>query len=1528
MAGQGQTPLSSAQIAAAAQEYRKREKLDVPLENDWLQGLEQYMAQPAVMLGLGAASLLTGGATGAVLGGIEAGTGAASAYNRYREGDKTGATIAGALTLLGGQAAYRGARDFNRANRITEFAKLNKLPPDIVEALRRAQNLDPSQLSPELRRLVNMFRQGGAVRPGKVSAAAAALQKNLNVSQAKAAAAEAAAAPGKAGAKAGKGKVPDVPATGETAAAEAAARPSRPAPTIDWHGSPPGARAAAAAAPVPTPRTGTAPAALSPEAKAIVEKLRASVEGAETTPPPHINPYDSGPEGQPPPGYRPGQPRPAATAAPRQWNKRSEVLMSGEAAWRAHQKDLEAQIGRLSMTRTSDGGLKQSYVVELEELQDQLEYVDGVIAKGDFSRGAPAPTPRGLPMPGTPGGRKLTPFEIYMRNKKGGAPPSPGGGAPPTAPVRPRGGRPAAPAAPAGSEPPKTTFKPGEPRKMVRQPVPKAAEAAPAPTASPDKKALINRRRDLASKLKNLKANKDTPAMRKQVAATEKELAAVNSQLKGAAPGGAPPVAQASAAGVSERPQLAAIQSAIDKARAETGLPQQGVLSLEPEPVPVPVAAAAGGTPIDPPLTGTREERLQRIRDSFGKQPDEPTVPIPVRRPLEPSLTAEMQPGFEPVLPEETATPVVPSSTVELPTVPRPAVALTPPQMNYRRLEAEREAAAERLSRIQETFEGLPNITPQQAERLRMAQSDLVAADARLKKAAESTSVKEMLAEAPVKQKRKTNKSLTPEEAAALEIERDAAAAEADPGRQPWSGVPKRQPSRAQLRAEREARELAEKKKLLDEINQQLKVGQAPTNPTTGRLRATGNVLKRGLKKKAPGLSAAVDKLGEAIDKAADDLEKAPPKKPGPRLRGKDGKLRPPKGGSEEGSALTEALGQLSGAMIGGMAGAAYGKNQTKEGEDSTGNTWAGAGSGALLGFLGSRAAISKLKGRSLSEMAKKYQFFSLLSDPTVLGRASLGSMNSVLTGVTERILEKRYADANKILRQFLQDTGSLRWFRVLGAKDQTLHLPPTLRTRYGRGGRATGAPGYRVNDLPGRVISAGDITATRALHAGGYSLDDIQRMNIGGTPQTNLGRRALNMLGEDVSFMEQDANGNWKKVVQRTPLTKRQSAGMRAAVPFARMAVALPERTLAYMPVINELPMVRKALGNTSKTTARARGIIGGAALGGGYVASEYTTPETDPWLTAMAGPSAGLAQIGIGARRMFEANQQFTPFVHQQIQNLVPGVSEQFNIPGIMGRVIPGIASRTASTIDPAFGRASGAEELADARRREGASNEIVDKGIGMMDGVLANMKSRLPFLRETLPETYRGRNKFGQDLQPERNPWLPKITSDTTMRGNIFGYDVVAPKWMAGHASAAMSKYPLGDEISDRLREIETQTGIPVIGVPSQPLQDPLFTEIAQVQGVAPERIHRDIKAGIEKARGMAPRLMLKEILSPSFKNQPLNMQAIQAREMVEQSRGMVNEHIRSIVPGSLANPANREQFVKALADVTAALSGGWR
>ena len=435
------------------------------------------------------------------------------------------------------------------------------------------------------------------------------------------------------------------------------------------------------------------------------------------------------------------------------------------------------------------------------------------------------------------------------------------------------------------------------------------------------------------------------------------------------------------------------------------------------------------------------------------------------------------------------------------------------------------------------------------------------------------------------------------------------------------------------------------------------------------------------------------------------------------------------------------SAGKPVGAAIGGAAGYALTEDEDKK--------WRNAVGGAIIGGAVVPGALQALAlGRTGPDKLSNYLFYSYLSSPDTVTRANLGAAGGMMTHAFEQLALGVMGD-KQALRNGLEtitavpEAGRI-WAKTLtGSQDEVRAIRKQIfgGAREGRFDMKNQA--FRDVGL-GRLFSAGDNAAVYAMTKGGIPVDEAMRFTLAGQPTSQLGEVVV---------------GGTSRLLQ-SPNWSSRFAGATLA-PFARVGMLGLEQGAKRIPLVGQFAEGGWRQG--SQAMKNLRQFAEFPALGAaGYYADQYVDPRITQTAGTLAGPGFLPFQLGRELSQAHRASptgldadtaltaagetfREFSPLGFNPLAMLSSTIPEE-----IARRLVPSGVSDVAETLDPAFGRNAGRQEL-----QEGARTGEVPPWMGI-PGVGAIL-NRLPGAREQLPQDFMPVNWTGQPLAPDL-PFIP--------------------------------------------------------------------------------------------------------------------------------------------------------------------------
>jgi hypothetical protein len=491
----------------------------------------------------------------------------------------------------------------------------------------------------------------------------------------------------------------------------------------------------------------------------------------------------------------------------------------------------------------------------------------------------------------------------------------------------------------------------------------------------------------------------------------------------------------------------------------------------------------------------------------------------------------------------------------------------------------------------------------------------------------------------------------------------------------------------------------------------------------------------------------------------------------------------------------------------GALGGGAYGASTTPEGEDPT---LRALGYGALGGVVGPQALSAARRGLSdftfFSMLSSPDTI--IRGNLGAIGGAAMAAMELGTEGLLT-MNPAKLRDAARIVKSLMTEAAPTYAKAMRASPDEFSRMYQKVMPKPLKGSDKTMAEQHLEGVGIGRLFAAPDMAAVQAMRRGGLSADDAARYTLTGQPQSQLGSGILEHIRkgrkkgklhdfvytQSAPFARVGLLG-MERGLQRTPVVgfltdhlmqrgARRAAdtvkgsldaarksrtdfdeamaafrdaanrgssndvlhGLRARAEALKKAAVRPKRLQKQEAAYEDaLQRVRDVTPTRAQQISRQG--LGGAAMGTAYQAAG-SGGERDPRLDLVMGPAAGPAylpyQIGREVRRQTERGQvnplqvagevfkESSPFGFQPFGLFMNPETE------IPRRFIPAGMADVAAATDPAFGRERSRSAL--ERARESGSYT------GPTHPLLAGAMSRIPGLRQQLPETFQPVDVFGR-------------------------------------------------------------------------------------------------------------------------------------------------------------------------------------
>lgn len=618
----------------------------------------------------------------------------------------------------------------------------------------------------------------------------------------------------------------------------------------------------------------------------------------------------------------------------------------------------------------------------------------------------------------------------------------------------------------------------------------------------------------------------------------------------------------------------------------------------------------------------------------------------------------------------------------------------------------------------------------------------------------------------------------------------------------------------------------------------------------------------------------------------------------------------------QAGMAAGELLARMGAVGTGAAAGSIGGLKARPEDSERPPWQWAvaGAGAGALSGASLAHLALAP-KGQ-FWRTAGDMNFFSLLSGPGTLAKSTIGSMSAAATGAAIRLAEGRPVQAAKILKAMTEPAAMKTW---LQAFQDPLKFIPKAVLQKSKVPIKQGLMG-----VPTRVIAAGDAASSRALQLGGFTREEALRFNLSGDPRTALGQNFMRMVGSSVRVV----NPRTGRATLKRGLFEGEKMQLLARyfLPFPRVATQLGEMMVEFSPATLASKSLQRAFGHSGMRETVAKAALGPLAAMGGAGMASITTPEVDPLGAAAFGPLAGWSTLGQNIYRSTVADRPVLSSLNQFAQDINPLVGEMFSFSDPLARPVPGLIRDVARAVDPAFNRETGPQAVVQAMGRQGVPMNPVE---GLALGAVSKAQSRLPVLREGLPERPMPVDYAGRALYPDRPSFIP----DTTLRG--YGgqtalIDITLPKVLTSTPIQNPPILPQGDPTAQEVRRV--QRAVPQMGEivsPPAVLESPLLRDVSALQGQRLSPLPRDITRLAQRARGAPLQVMLGQTVnSPGYANMPDPVKSLLLRRIIQQTRGETGPGVGGLTNAAQMDPGSQDAIRQSLRTLIAGWEGALR
>ena len=440
----------------------------------------------------------------------------------------------------------------------------------------------------------------------------------------------------------------------------------------------------------------------------------------------------------------------------------------------------------------------------------------------------------------------------------------------------------------------------------------------------------------------------------------------------------------------------------------------------------------------------------------------------------------------------------------------------------------------------------------------------------------------------------------------------------------------------------------------------------------------------------------------------------------------------------------------------GGLGGATYGAATAEEDESPALRALGYGTLGGVMLPMGAGALARGYQKGGVGEAITDYTYFSFLSSPDTIVRGNFGAVGGALQAALEKSLEGRArgnldeaAKGGRILKSLVTEGPSIYTRAMRATPDEfermyRQYMPKKLTpTGTQRVEQHTGGVGV------GKMFGAPDMVAVNAMRRGGFTAEEAARYTLTGTPQS----KPLKSLLEKHQQLRGEGG--------------LQGFAMTQLAPFARVGLLGLEKGLQRTPGVG---IVANRLMKTGATPVQ-QGIQQGLGLGAGALGYKAEDLGIDPRVGLVGGPLLGPAflpfQAGRELRRQHERGEtsplelagellkESSPLGFQPAALFYNPKSE------LPRRLIPAGVADIATGLDPAFGRERGRAALERAAERGEYTGPV---------GTKAAAFSRLPGLRETLPETFAPVDVFGRQRYASAQPPLPFIGTALTGGGPV--------------------------------------------------------------------------------------------------------------------------------------------------------------
>ena len=422
-------------------------------------------------------------------------------------------------------------------------------------------------------------------------------------------------------------------------------------------------------------------------------------------------------------------------------------------------------------------------------------------------------------------------------------------------------------------------------------------------------------------------------------------------------------------------------------------------------------------------------------------------------------------------------------------------------------------------------------------------------------------------------------------------------------------------------------------------------------------------------------------------------------------------------------------------ALLGGAGGASM-----AEGDDDP--LLYGLGGAALGGLVAPGALGALTAPGGVAAKARQFPYYSLLSSPDTMARASFGAVGGAANGGLERIASglteldpAKLRQGADILIELFRPGTAVDYFRYIGD-------PAALQREYARVMPEMAALDIEQHgmDLMGRsrgmlgnMYAVPDLLAVRALKKGGFSADEAARYTLSGAPESAMGKAVMGF---------------------RDSMRKTGPVGSIVAdqlAPFARVGVLGLEKGMERVPLLGPALLGRHPFSGGLK---QLQGIGAGLA---GYRSEDGADPRILEVLAPLAGPAYLPYAAGRNLRDERQRGEGWGDAAWGTLGETLKELSPLGAQPGsifyraeseIPRRLIPSGMADVAEALDPEDWRETGPqrirERVASGRMAEPTLMGLTGDWLG--DAPVA-ATARVPWLREELPAAPAPVDIFGQ-------------------------------------------------------------------------------------------------------------------------------------------------------------------------------------